>query len=213
MNLDTQYMIILVGAPGSGKSTWADNFMIGKSDVDLWSTDRARGLFGKDENDQSVSSKAFNYVESRVNESLKIGRNVIVDATSMYPKARKRWIEVAKKFGAKPIAIVLDASKELLMERNKTRGEAGGRVVPENVIDMMLGKYVTPTHEEGFDEITVISQPSNSQKFQQYVVFIEDMDGDVYYGMEEGLHAVRHALLHHADRVVIQKFPRNEQKD
>lgn len=207
MNPEKQYMIVLIGAPGSGKSTWADNFMIGKEDLDWWSTDRARGILGKNEDDQSVSAKAFNYVESRVNESLKTGRSVIVDATSMYPKARKRWIDIAKKFDAKTIAVVLDASKELLMERNKTRGEAGGRVVPEDVIDKMLGKYVTPTHEEGFDEITVISQQNDKQKTQQYIVFVDHMDGDIYRGMEEGLHAVRHALLHNATRVEIQKFP------
>ena len=50
----------------------------------------------------------------------------------------------------------MERSKDLLMSRQKIRGAAGGRVVPEDVIDRMLQKYVRPSQQEGFDQIILI---------------------------------------------------------
>ncbi len=61
------------------------------------------------------------------------------------------YIKTAKKYGAKVVAIVFKMDRQGLIERNKKRGEQGGRVVPTNIIDRMLSKYEDPSFNEGID--------------------------------------------------------------
>jgi len=142
----------MVGAPGSGKSTWAEKFEQEHPDVILLCPDKARAMFGTGESDQSVSAVAFDYVRRQAEKMLGAGANVIIDATGMYRKARKQWIDIANKFGVKKIAAVFERDKNLLMQRNQERGAKGGRNVPEHVIDNMLSRYERPDTLE-FDEI------------------------------------------------------------
>jgi predicted kinase len=75
----------------------------------------------------------------------------LVDATSVNRRERSDYINTAKKYGAKVVAIVFKMDRQGLIDRNKKRGEQGGRVVPDWVIDKMLAKYEEPSHSEGID--------------------------------------------------------------
>lgn len=146
-------LIITVGAPGSGKSTWIEEYKLTHPYVTFLSSDFLRGFFGKDENDQSVSAQVFRHMESEVDRLLSEGKDVCIDATNMHRKARKVWIEYARKHGAMLTAYVFIVDRNTLIERNQKRGAAGGRNVPVDVIDRMLTNYVEPTKEEGFQQI------------------------------------------------------------
>lgn len=148
---------ILVGAPGSGKSTWGKKIAQNNPNLVRLCPDEFRAKFGWGEGDQSVSPQAFAATRSGMETALKEGKDVLIDATSMNRKSRKDFVDIAKKHNAKKIAVVFEATRETLIERNKKRGEEGGRVVPTDVIDRMLGKYEVPTHAD-FDEITFISR-------------------------------------------------------
>ena len=78
-------------------------------------------------------------------------KNVLVDATSVNRKERSDYINTAKKYGAKVVAIVFKMDRQGLIDRNKKRGEQGGRVVPDWVIDKMLAKFEEPSYSEGID--------------------------------------------------------------
>jgi len=148
-------LYIMVGLPGSGKSTYAKNFIKDK-DIEYLSSDSLRAVYGKDETDQSVTSIVFGHIKRKVDESLKDGKNVLVDATSVNRKERSDYINTAKKYGAKVVAIVFKMDRRGLIERNKKRGEQGGRVVPDFVINKMLAKFEEPSYDEGIDVIIYV---------------------------------------------------------
>jgi len=148
---------ILIGSPGSGKSTWGKNMIEVNPDVTRLCPDDFRAKFGSGEGDQTVSHQAFSATKSGMKDALSNGKSVLIDATNMYRKTRKDFIDIAKSYNAETIAIVFEVDRETLIDRNQKRGENGGRNVPVHVIDNMLSKYQRPTHEE-FDVIKFISK-------------------------------------------------------
>ncbi len=143
-------LYITVGLPGSGKSTYAKEFIKGK-DIEYLSSDSLRAVYGKSEEDQTVTPLVFGHIKRKVDEFLKDGKNVLVDATSVNRRERSDYINSAKKYGAKVVAIVFKMDRQGLIDRNKKRGEQGGRVVPDWVIDKMLNKFEEPSYDEGID--------------------------------------------------------------
>ena len=146
-------IIITVGAPGSGKSTWIEKYKHAHPYVTVLSSDALRAVFGKDENDQTVSAKVFQYMESEADRLVNSGNTVLIDATNMHRKARKPWVDLAKKYRVIIEAYVFVVNRDELIDRNQKRGDAGGRNVPTHVIDRMLNNYVAPSHEDGFDRV------------------------------------------------------------
>ena len=146
---------IAVGLPGSGKSTYAKNFIKGK-DIEYLSSDELRAVFGKSEEDQTVTPLVFGHIKRKVDEYLKNGKNVLVDATSVNRRERADYINTAKKYGAKVVALVFKMDRAGLIARNQKRGSEGGRVVPDWVIDKMLAKYEEPSTSEGIDEVIYV---------------------------------------------------------
>ena len=148
---------ILIGAPGSGKSTWGKQFVADNPDVVRLCPDEFRAKFGTGESDQTVSAKAFAATREGMDTALVAGKDVLIDATNMHHKGRKDFLAIAKSHNANKIAVVFEATRETLIERNKKRGLEGGRVVPTDVIVSFLNRYQPPTLEE-FDEIKFISK-------------------------------------------------------
>ena len=143
-------LYITVGLPGSGKSTYAKEFIKGK-EIEYLSSDSLRAVYGKSEEDQTVTPLVFGHIKRKVDEFLKDGKNVMVDATSVNRKERSDYINTAKKYGAKVVALVFKMDRQGLIDRNKKRGEQGGRVVPDWVIDKMFAKFEEPSYSEGID--------------------------------------------------------------
>ena len=143
-------LYITVGLPGSGKSTYVKNFIKDK-EIEYLSSDSLRAVYGKSEEDQTVTPLVFGHIKRKVDEFLKDGKNVLVDATSVNRKERSDYINTAKKYGARVVAIVFKMDRLGLIERNKKRGEQGGREVPTFVIDKMLAKFEEPSYDEGID--------------------------------------------------------------
>ena len=143
-------LYITVGLPGSGKSTYVKNFIKDK-EIEYLSSDSLRAVYGKSEEDQTVTPLVFGHIKRKVDEFLKDGKNVLVDATSVNRKERSDYIKTAKKYDAKVVAIVFKMDRQGLIERNKKRGDQGGRVVPDWVIDKMLNKFEEPSYDEGID--------------------------------------------------------------
>jgi protein phosphatase len=149
-------VIIMIGAPGSGKSTFAKQYWQQNPTFKYLSSDALRAELGSGEEDQSVTPQVFSTLKRRLDHCLRRNESVIVDATSMNIKDRKDYIDTAKQFNAKVVAYAFVCDKQTLLKRNQKRGEGGGRNVPEFVICKMLAKYQPPTSQEGFDEINFI---------------------------------------------------------
>jgi len=136
-------LIILVGPPASGKSTWGKKFA-DDNDVVYVSTDAIRKEIGSGEADQSVSAAAFGVARQRVSQALGAGKSAMIDATSVNRKARRDWIQLGRGHGAYIVAVAFEVSRDELLRRDAQRE----RHVGEEVIDRFIGKYSRPTDDE-----------------------------------------------------------------
>jgi predicted kinase len=146
-----------IGVTGSGKSTYAKKLISNHNEPIVYlSSDELRAKFGTGEEDQTCTSQVFSFIKREVDNLLKNGKNVLVDATNVNRRDRKDYIETAKKHKVHVNAFVFKMDRGGLIERNVQRGKQGGRVVPDWVIDKMLNKYEEPSHNEGIDDIIYV---------------------------------------------------------
>jgi predicted kinase len=145
---DRQRVVLLVGLPGSGKSTWRND-----ERLPALSSDAIRVWLADDENDQTIHARVFQTLRYLLRQRLAIGRPVTcVDATSLTPAERRPYIEIARAFGCDVEAVFFDVPLEVCRERNAGRS----RVVPDDVLDKMAAKLVPPGPDEGFARITLV---------------------------------------------------------
>jgi protein phosphatase len=111
-------LVVLIGSTGSGKSTFAARHF---KPTEVISSDYCRGLVSDDETDQSISADAFDLMRAIIEKRLKHRRLTVVDATNVRAADRKAWIEVARRWHALPVAVVVDPGIDVCVERNRHR--------------------------------------------------------------------------------------------
>src|SRR5262249_2365753 len=85
------------------------------------SSDVCRGLVSDDENSQEATADAFALLQATVDLRLKRRRLTIVDATNARPEDRKRFVDLARRHHALPVAIVIDPGFNVCQTRNAAR--------------------------------------------------------------------------------------------
>lgn len=100
------------------------------------------------------SAKKDRLQAQMIDEALSAGKSVVVDNTSPVLAVRAPLIELARKHGARVVAIFFDCAVKICVERNRQREQ--GRV-PDAVIYVTARKFKPPIPEEGFDEVRVVS--------------------------------------------------------
>lgn len=155
-------MIMLIGAPGSGKSTYITQFLADNPDKNyvLLSTDDiltawgdAEGLdytqaFGKY---MKPANKQFNI---QFRQAKNTNSNMIIDRTNMTIKGRAKFLSQLPSEYYK-IAVVFDVDREELNKRLLRREIETGKKIPDHVVDSMINSYSPPTNAE-FDEIQYV---------------------------------------------------------
>ncbi len=147
---DKKAVVLLVGAPASGKSTWGKNFA-NKVGAVYISSDELRAQLGKGESDQSINSQVFMVAKSKLERALSMGKHVVVDATNIDRGTRKTFVVPAKEHGAYIIAVVFEVPKEELLRRDAQRE----RHVGPEVIDKYLHKLKIPVEGEEVDKVVI----------------------------------------------------------
>lgn len=144
-------LILLVGVPGSGKTTYAKNYIRQNFNTIHLSSDGIRKELYGDENIQGNSGDVFYLMQKRAIEALNDGCNVIYDATNITRKDRAGIIGICPKF-AKIVCHIIWAPIETCIERDTARD----RTVGKEVIDRMLKRFQAVYYDEGIDDIKVI---------------------------------------------------------
>lgn len=158
---------MLVGLPGSGKSTVAKNYL-DENTVYLSSDELREELLGNI-NNQEGNVDVFEEMSKRAKDALSQGKDVLYDATNINRKRRMHTINNVIK-ADKKIAIYVFSSYEECLLRNAERD----RVVPEEVISKMYKNLHIPTTGEGFDEVIFESTSDTSTiEFGHMDSFIE----------------------------------------
>jgi protein phosphatase len=111
-------LVLLVGASGSGKSTFARRHF---RPTEIVSSDVRRGLVADDENDQAATRDAFALLHAMLDLRLKRRRLSMVDATSVRPEDRRKLLDIDRRWHALAVAAVLDPGEEVCHARNALR--------------------------------------------------------------------------------------------
>jgi predicted kinase len=142
------YVVLAIGLPGSGKTTW-----FGRRGITPLSSDLLRGILFDDVEEQRYQGLVFSTLRSLLRARL-IARMPMnyVDATNLSIHERRQWIKMAKSFGYEVQAVFFDVPLEVCLERNRQRD----RSVSEEIMRRMAEKLKPPVFEEGFEKITVV---------------------------------------------------------
>ena len=160
-----KHLYLMVGVPGSGKSTYVKNIL---KDGDIYiSRDEIRYSLLTEEDDYFAKEneviKTFidNIDKSLVNEEY--CGDVYADATHLSPKSRAQVLNQLKNKDKVSI-IYLDIPLNIILERNAQR--KGRALVPENVVRRMYNSIILPTKAEGIEELIVIDE---NQKVKEVI--------------------------------------------
>ncbi len=113
-------LVVLIGASGSGKSTFARKHF---RTTEVLSSDFCRGLVADDENDQAATGDAFDVLHYVAGKRLTRGHLTVIDATNVQPESRKPLVELARRYHVLPVALVLQLPEAVCHERNRNRPE------------------------------------------------------------------------------------------
>ena len=142
-------IVVLVGLPGSGKSTYVEQFGAG-----ALSSDGIRKLLADDETIQTIHDRVFQTLRYLLRHRLALRRPVTyIDATNLTPEERRPYIGIGKAFGCRLEAVYFEVPLAVCRERNRARQ----RVVPDEALDSMAAKLVPPSEVEGFDVVKTMT--------------------------------------------------------
>src|ERR1700738_2724759 len=141
-------LIIPVGLPGSGKSTW-----LARLGVNAISSDEIRRWIADDPTNQNIHRTVFRTMRYLIVQRLKVGRPATyVDATHLTPWERRPYIRLGQLHDCDVDAIFFDTPVEICIARNQARS----RVIPQDALLLMASKLVPPSLAEGFSAVTRI---------------------------------------------------------
>lgn len=128
-------LVVLVGASGSGKSTFARAHFLPS---EILSSDHFRGLVSDDEGDQTASADAFELLHLVLDKRLRRGKLCVVDATNVRPGDRERLLAQARQYQRSAIAIIFETPESLAIERaaNRVGRSVGAAVVRQQLADL-----------------------------------------------------------------------------
>lgn len=146
---------ILMGTPGSGKSTWIQNHL---DEHTVWiSRDDVRfSMVAEDEEYFSKEKQVFKEFIRRIDNALENGYDVFADATHLNKASRNKLLRaVNHKLALNVDVIWIKTPLSECIYRNDNR-KGTRSFVPRSVIRRMFYQIEKPEFEEGFDTIYII---------------------------------------------------------
>ena len=123
-------LMLMVGAPGSGKTTIREQLQKQYPTLKVISMDDRRKEICGDVHDQSKNGQIFGWQERELRKAMKERQTVLVDATNPTRKLRKTLWRIARENGALCSVIYFDLKLETLLARNAAREKR----VPDDVV-------------------------------------------------------------------------------
>jgi alkanesulfonate monooxygenase SsuD/methylene tetrahydromethanopterin reductase-like flavin-dependent oxidoreductase (luciferase family)/predicted kinase len=153
-------LVVLVGASGSGKSTWA---AAEYRRAEVVSSDELRSVVGSGPADLDASVDAFDLLERIVAARLSRGLTTVVDTLGLDADRRRAWLTAARAAGLPAVAVVLDTPGDECRRRNALRD----RPVPAAVLaDQVRRARGIPDDlaAEGWDHVELVSAAGDTHR-------------------------------------------------
>ncbi|CAN7570326.1 LLM class flavin-dependent oxidoreductase [Terrabacter sp. LjRoot27] len=160
MSLPDPALVVLVGASGSGKSTWAASHYRA---AEVVSSDALRAVVGSGEHDLDASSDAFALLEQVV--AARLGRRLttVVDTLGTDTARRRAWRDAALAAGLPAVAVVIDTTAAVCRARNAARD----RPVPARVLTSQLAAVAATVdllEGEGWQVVRVAPEEQDADR-------------------------------------------------
>ena len=147
-------LYMMIGVPGSGKSTWIAN-QNWTQDCVIVSTDNL--IEAEAEQQAKTYNDVFkDYIDTatgimrkQVLAAVAEGRDIIWDQTNTIAKSRQGKLTLVP--GYRKIAVVFEVPERAELEQRLA--SRPGKTIPWHVLDTMIESFAMPTEAEGFDEI------------------------------------------------------------
>ena len=154
-------LVVLVGAAGSGKTTFAARHF-GPDEV--LSSDAFRALIAGDPSEQAATRPAFAALHRALAARMRARRLTVIDATNVHAHARRALVARAAGAGIPAVAIVLDLPRNEVLARNASR--TGAAVVPESAVLAQLDALAASPPDDlppwhGFLAVTRLRTPDD----------------------------------------------------
>jgi predicted kinase len=148
-------LYVLVGVPGSGKTTWIGHQRYDWDNTVIVSTDRFVDQYAAlnrktyTEVFQEYMPTAVEKMAQAAIEAFRDNKVVVWDQTSTSVSTRAKKLRIAPSH-YKKIAVVFQTPRKDIHDKFLNRP---GKEIPKEVINDMIAKFEYPTLEEGFDKI------------------------------------------------------------
>lgn len=139
---------MMVGLPGSGKSSFIKTLMI-QDRLSVHSSDELRVEMFGDIDEQTKNHLLFKELHKRIINDLKAGKHTLFDATNINKKQRKRFLNLISSIDCKTICVFMNTDIGECKRRNQLRE----RKVPDHVIMRMADQLQIPDYHEDWDSI------------------------------------------------------------
>ena len=151
-------VVVLAGAAGSGKSTWAaERFHA----AEIVSSDALRAAVGSGPSDLDASIEAFALLDQIIAARTKRSLMTVIDTLGLDPARRTDYLHLARSADLPAVLVIMNTTAALCRERNRLRD----RPVPAPVLTEQLrriSKLIEFAGGEGWDQVLIIDQDTAS---------------------------------------------------
>lgn len=152
------FLYILVGIPGSGKSTWIRNnlsndYIIASSDNYIEQKSKEYGL-SYSQGFEKFIKDADHFCREQIRYTIGQKKNIVIDRTNLKKSSRQWILELADNEYVK-IAVVFSTDTSEIQNRLEKRNKSG-KIISQELLQKFLSSFQMPSKDEGFDEIITI---------------------------------------------------------
>lgn len=151
-------IIILIGIPASGKSTWIKknypNSVVISNDIVVEEIAKLKGVTYDDVMNNIEFSTVIKECRKRFDAAVKNKEEIIIiDNTNLTPKVRRKY--TGKGYEREAVVFQIDeAERKARLEKRSTEE---GKSVPQHIIEQMQASFTYPKEDENFKSIILIT--------------------------------------------------------